>query len=77
MQDDGLLPKKKKKKPTLDEIWKELKELERKHNEANKGIHVCPPCTLPHYPPRGNNTWLAPHYHGSGQPCWNNPCVWC
>lgn len=42
----------------------------------SRPVYINQPCTLPHYPSQVSNTWPAPHYHGTGEPCWNNPCCW-
>lgn len=54
-------------------LWEKIKAL-----EAQLLAHTC--CNLPHYQvPYYQQPAYNPqvHYHQGGQPCYNNPCVWC
>ena len=55
----------------IKELKKRIEELERRPIPYYHPIIINNPPT-PNIPPPGVNV----HYH-NGQPCYQNPCVWC
>jgi hypothetical protein len=54
----------------IDSLKEELKEAGSTHIHH----HYAPSTgSIPQPQPLGQQ----PHYHPGGQPCYNNPCVWC
>ncbi len=75
-----------KKKTTKSALEKKVDALALEVAELNKQVQDLSmlvrvpvphqPYYPPYYPQRIERNFLEPHYH-DGQPCWNNPCVWC
>lgn len=62
------------KKKTLEQRVEEL-EARLQSNQLGCTLpHY--PCTLQHFTPATTSYQQPGHYHGTGSPCYKNPCIW-